>query len=106
MLKCALDLFSVQIAVPFWLPVLAIVALLVRVKLGGPAFFRQKRPGIRGEIFELIKFRTMLDSRDRDGRPLPDSERLTPFGRWLRSTNCPNFGMCCAAISDSSGHVR
>ena len=86
-MKRAFDLLTVLFTAFLWLPLLGIVALLVRVKLGTPVFFRQKRPGRQAEIFELIKFRTMTDARDAAGRPLPDAERLTPFGRWLRSTS-------------------
>ena len=68
-------------------PVLLILAVVVRVKLGSPVLFRQMRPGRDGELFELIKFRTMTDSRDSQGDLLPDSERLTPFGQFLRSTS-------------------
>jgi lipopolysaccharide/colanic/teichoic acid biosynthesis glycosyltransferase len=68
-------------------PVLAIVALAVRLFLGTPVFFRQVRPGLGGRPFELVKFRSMLDAHDRDGRPLRDAERLTRFGRLLRSTS-------------------
>ncbi len=87
MLKRASDLFVVILMTPFWLPVLAIVAVLVRFKLGSPAFFRQKRPGLNAQIFEMIKFRTMTDARDASGQFLPDSVRLTPFGKLLRSTS-------------------
>jgi lipopolysaccharide/colanic/teichoic acid biosynthesis glycosyltransferase len=87
MTKRTFDLLSVVVTAPVWIPVLGIVALLVRWKLGSPVFFRQRRPGQGGEIFELIKFRSMLDARDAEGRPLPDSARLTRFGRWLRSTS-------------------
>ncbi len=75
------------LAAPFWLPVLAVVAVLVRLKLGSPVFFRQKRPGLNGVIFEMVKFRTMTDARDAQGKLLPDAVRLTPFGRFLRSTS-------------------
>ena len=74
-------------------PVLAVTAILVRVKLGTPVLFRQDRPGKREpetgteRIFRLCKFRTMTDERDADGELLPDSERLTPFGAWLRQTS-------------------
>ena len=68
-------------------PLLALVALAVRLKLGSPVLFRQQRPGLRGKPFTLVKFRTMLDARDSNGRPLPDAERLPPFGRWLRATS-------------------
>lgn len=68
-------------------PVMLVVALLVRTRLGRPVLFRQKRPGLHATPFTMFKFRTMLDSVDREGRPLPDSERLTPFGHFLRSTS-------------------
>lgn len=70
----------------FALPLLFLV-LLVRRKLGRPAFFRQVRPGLDGKPFEMVKLRTMTDGRDAHGNLLPDSERLTPFGRFLRSTS-------------------
>jgi sugar transferase EpsL len=68
-------------------PLLAILALLVRVKLGAPILFRQIRPGLRGQPFVIYKFRTMTDARDAQGQLLPDAERLTKFGRFLRSTS-------------------
>ncbi len=68
-------------------PVLAVVAVLVRWKLGSPVLFRQLRPGHHGQPFVLLKFRTMRDARDDNGVFLPDHERLTPFGRFLRSTS-------------------
>lgn len=85
--KRLFDLAVVILAAPLWVPVVLVVMLLVRVKLGAPVFFRQKRPGRHAEIFELIKFRTMLNATDAQGRPLPDAERLTPFGRMLRATS-------------------
>ncbi|AHL32981.1 sugar transferase [Pseudomonas brassicacearum] len=68
-------------------PVIAIVAWQVRRKLGSPVLFRQVRPGLDGEPFEMIKFRTMRDAVDVVGNPLPDSERMTPFGSFLRSSS-------------------
>ena len=68
-------------------PVLAIVALAVRVNLGRPVLFRQRRPGLRCEPFELIKFRTMLDAEDAHGKPPPDALRMTRLGSFLRSTS-------------------
>ena len=68
-------------------PVLLIVAILVRVKLGSPIIFKQKRPGKDEKIFTLYKFRTMTDEKDENGNLLPDSERLTKFGKFLRSTS-------------------
>lgn len=73
------------IAVFWWLYI--IVALLVRVKLGSPVIFSQKRPGLGGKIFTLYKFRTMTDERDAEGKLLPDSVRLTRFGKLLRKTS-------------------
>ncbi len=68
-------------------PVLAVLAILVRLKLGTPVLFRQERPGRGGKIFTLCKFRTMTDKRDEKGELLPDEVRLTKFGRLLRSTS-------------------
>jgi lipopolysaccharide/colanic/teichoic acid biosynthesis glycosyltransferase len=69
------------------LPVLAVVAVLIRLRLGAPVLFRQVRPGRGGVPFTLYKFRTMRECSDSDGRPLPDANRLTPLGRFLRSTS-------------------
>jgi lipopolysaccharide/colanic/teichoic acid biosynthesis glycosyltransferase len=86
-LKRCFDLIAVVLTLPIWLPVVAVIALLVAWQLGRPVFFRQRRPGQQGRIFELIKFRTMRDAADECGRPLPDAERLTGFGRWLRAAS-------------------
>lgn len=74
-------------AIILFSPLLIAVAVLVRVNIGSPVLFRQRRPGLDGKLFELIKFRTMRSATDADGRPLPDSERMTPFGLWLRRTS-------------------
>ena len=68
------------------LPLLALI-WLIRRKLGSPVFFRQTRPGLHGQPFEMVKFRTMTDARGPDGALLPDADRLTPFGRFLRATS-------------------
>ncbi|WP_238538142.1 sugar transferase [Stutzerimonas stutzeri] len=68
-------------------PIIVIVAWLIRRKLGSPVLFRQMRPGLHGKPFEMIKFRTMRDAVDAHSNPLPDSERMTPFGSFLRSTS-------------------
>jgi sugar transferase EpsL len=86
-LKRSFDLIAVLLTAPLWLPLVGFLALLVWRKLGRPIFFRQRRPGFHGEIFELVKFRTMRDAVDVSGRALPDVERLTPFGRWLRAAS-------------------
>jgi lipopolysaccharide/colanic/teichoic acid biosynthesis glycosyltransferase len=86
-LKRVFDLLLVSLAlVPLALP-LAVLAVLVRHRLGSPILFRQVRPGLYGAPFEMVKFRTMTDGRDADGELLPDAQRLTPFGRWLRATS-------------------
>ncbi|MBG0778248.1 MAG: sugar transferase [Desulfovibrionaceae bacterium] len=72
---------------PLWSVALLATAVLVRVKLGAPVLFRQVRPGLGGRPFTLMKFRTMTDKRSADGELLPDGERLTAFGRFLRSTS-------------------
>ena len=87
MVKRLFDLFLVVCLAPLWLPVFAIVAVLVRFNLGSPIIFLQKRPGLGEKIFELVKFRTMLDSRDAHGSLLPDKDRLPRFGQWLRSSS-------------------
>jgi lipopolysaccharide/colanic/teichoic acid biosynthesis glycosyltransferase len=66
---------------------LLLLAWQVRRKLGSPVFFRQVRPGLRGQPFQMVKFRTMTDERGPDGQLLPDAERLTPFGRFLRASS-------------------
>ena len=81
------DLLFVLLTAPLWLPLMGGVALLVAFRLGRPLLFRQMRPGRGGQPFQLIKFRTMTEARDARGEILPDAERLTGFGRWLRSTS-------------------
>ena len=85
--KRVLDLVLIMLALPVLPPAMALVALLVRLKLGSPVFFRQQRPGLQGKPFTIYKFRTMTDARDARGNLLPDTQRLTPCGRWLRSTS-------------------
>lgn len=68
-------------------PIMAVTAVLVRVKLGSPVIFKQERPGLHGKIFTLYKFRTMTDAKDKNGNLLPDDVRLTKFGKMLRSTS-------------------
>jgi sugar transferase EpsL len=85
--KRLLDILIVVLSAPVWIPALIVVALMVRHRIGTPVFFRQMRPGLRGKPFTLVKFRTMTDGRDAAGELLPDSVRLTDFGRWLRTTS-------------------
>ena len=86
-MKRLIDLLLLTIAAPFWAPLIGVIALAVRVQLGSPVFFRQRRPGLHGRIFEMVKFRTMTDARDAQGQLLPDAVRLTPFGRFLRASS-------------------
>ncbi|MCT8089310.1 sugar transferase [Acinetobacter sp. C_4_1] len=87
MLKRVLDFVIASTALLLLSPVYFFVAYKVRKNLGSPILFRQVRPGLNGKPFEMIKFRTMKDAVDEQGNPLPDSERLTPFGQMLRSTS-------------------
>lgn len=87
MLKRFLDIIIASFALILLSPLYAFVAYKVKKNLGSPVFFRQVRPGLHGKPFEMIKFRTMKDAVDEQGNPLPDSERLTPFGQMLRSTS-------------------
>lgn len=86
-IKRTIDILASSIGLLLLSPILVIVASLVRIKLGAPIFFTQNRVGKGGEIFKMIKFRTMLDATDKWGEPLPDEERLTSFGKLLRSTS-------------------
>jgi sugar transferase EpsL len=86
-IKRPLDAGIALVASIVLLPLLLVVAVLVRVRLGGPVLFRQIRPGLYGEPFELLKFRSMTDERGPDGQLLPDERRLTSFGRFLRATS-------------------
>ena len=81
------DLILSVIAIIVLSPVLVLIAVLVRIKLGSPVIFKQQRPGLNGKIFNMYKFRTMTDKRDEAGDLLPDEERLTNFGEKLRSTS-------------------
>ncbi|MFN4109179.1 MAG: sugar transferase [Acinetobacter johnsonii] len=87
MLKRLLDIVIASIALVLLSPLYFYVAHKVKKNLGSPVLFRQVRPGLNGKPFEMIKFRTMKDAVDAEGNPLPDSERLTPFGKILRSTS-------------------
>lgn len=85
--KRVLDVVLSLAALVLFSPVLFAVSLLVYAKHGAPVIFRQQRPGYQGRPFRLYKFRTMRDAYDREGQPLPDAQRLTAFGRFLRSTS-------------------
>lgn len=87
MRKRLLDIIVAAIALFLLSPVLAVLAILVRLDLGSPILFRQTRPGRDTKPFCMIKFRTMRDAHDAEGQPLSDAERLTRFGRFLRATS-------------------
>lgn len=87
MLKRLFDVVAAVAGLALLSPVIAIVAILVRRKLGSPVLFRQVRPGIHGKPFEMVKFRTMRDAVDSQGNPLPDAQRMTRFGSFLRSSS-------------------
>ena len=85
--KRAIDIVCSGLGLIVLSPILLITAVLIRIKLGSPIFFTQDRLGKDGKVFKMIKFRTMLDAVDKWGEPLPDEERMTPFGKFLRSTS-------------------
>lgn len=87
MLKRLFDITCSLFGFLLLIPVLLFVALQIRRKLGSPVLFRQTRPGFRGQPFAMVKFRSMRDLVDAQGHPLPDSERMTPFGNFLRSAS-------------------
>lgn len=85
--KRCIDILLSFLVLIFLSPIIVYFAFLIRRRLGKPVFFRQKRPGLNGRPFEMLKFRTMLDARDAKGYLLPDEQRVTPFGQFLRSTS-------------------
>jgi lipopolysaccharide/colanic/teichoic acid biosynthesis glycosyltransferase len=87
MVKRIIDIGISSTALLLLLPLLAIVASLIRCKLGSPILFTQARPGLDGQPFRMVKFRTMTDARDAAGNLLPDANRLPTFGRWLRASS-------------------
>ena len=86
-MKRTFDLLVSLILLILLSPVLLVIAVLVRIKLGRPVLFSQERPGLHGRLFRLYKFRSMRDAHGTDGRLLPDDERLTKFGRFLRASS-------------------
>ncbi|MBN1311619.1 MAG: sugar transferase [Anaerolineae bacterium] len=86
-LKHFLDILGASIGLVVLMPFMVVVVLLIKFAMGDPFLFRQQRPGLKGRPFTLLKFRTMTDARDASGNLLPDSERLTPLGRFLRRTS-------------------
>ena len=86
-MKFVFDLLVSVILLIVTMPLILIVAALVRLKLGSPILFTQNRPGLNGNTFKMMKFRTMLDAKDKQGNLLPDDQRMTKFGSFLRSTS-------------------
>jgi lipopolysaccharide/colanic/teichoic acid biosynthesis glycosyltransferase len=86
-IKRALDIFLALLSFVLFAPLLIGTAIAVRVGLGSPVLFLQARPGLHGRPFRMVKFRTMRDAQDKHGNPLPDDQRLTRLGRFLRSTS-------------------
>jgi lipopolysaccharide/colanic/teichoic acid biosynthesis glycosyltransferase len=86
-MKRIIDILGAGLGLLLLSPVLAIVAYKIRREMGSPVLFRQTRPGRHGKPFQMVKFRTMRDAVDTDGRPLPDAERLTKLGQFLRSSS-------------------
>jgi len=87
MIKRVLDVMMSLFGLVILFPFILILCYAVRGFLGSPVFFRQARPGLDGKVFEMIKFRSMLDANDSNGNPLPDEERMSPFGSFLRSSS-------------------
>lgn len=87
MIKRVFDIFCAALALLILSPVIAAIAWQIRRRLGSPVLFRQTRPGLNGKPFEMIKFRSMRDAVDARGNPLPDSERMTPFGAFMRASS-------------------
>jgi lipopolysaccharide/colanic/teichoic acid biosynthesis glycosyltransferase len=87
LIKRLLDFIVALGALLVLLPVIIIAAVLIRFKLGSPILFTQERPGLNGKVFKILKFRSMLDGKDKQGNLLPDNERMTAFGSFLRSTS-------------------
>ena len=87
LIKRLMDFLIAALSIIIFSPLLIILAILVRGKLGGPVIFKQERPGLNGKVFKLYKFRTMTDAKDENGNLLDDEYRLTSFGKKLRSTS-------------------
>ena len=86
-IKRCLDVILASVALFILSPLMLVLAVLIRIKLGSPVIFKQDRPGMNERIFKVYKFRTMIDKRDKEGRLLSDEQRLTKFGRILRATS-------------------
>ena len=102
-MKRFFDLMSSFISLLFLLPVIVLIILLVRLKIGSPIFFKQVRPGLNEQIFNMYKFRSMTNECDKNGIILSDKDRLTKFGKFLRSTSLDELpGLWCVLKGDMS----
>jgi lipopolysaccharide/colanic/teichoic acid biosynthesis glycosyltransferase len=102
-MKSLFHFILIFIGLFFLLPVMVLIILLVRLKIGSPVFFKQARPGLNGEIFNMYKFRTMTVECDKNGVLLSDKDRLTKFGKFLRSTSLDELpGLWCVLKGDMS----
>ena len=99
------DFLCAFLACIFLSPVMLVIAILVKVKIGSPVLFAQERPGLHGEIFKLYKFRTMTNERDENGELLPDEQRLTPFGKLLRSTSLDELPELYSILTGDRGII-
>ena len=110
-IKRAIDIFCSGLAIIVFCWLYAIIALLVRIKLGSPVLFTQYRPGLidpktgKERIFKMYKFRTMTDKKDAEGNLLPDEVRLTKFGAWLRSTSLDELPEAFCILNGDSGII-
>jgi sugar transferase EpsL len=102
-MKRLFDLLLAFMGLLVLLPLIVLIVLIVRLKIGSPIFFKQMRPGLNGEIFNIYKFRTMTNELDKYGSLKPDSDRLTIFGKFLRSTSLDELpGLWCVLKGDMS----
>jgi sugar transferase EpsL len=99
LLKRSVDLGIAVLLLFLSAPLILFIALLVRIFLGSPVLFRQLRTGLHGRTFTLHKFRTMTDARGKDGEVLPDADRITPLGRWLRRTSLDELPQLIDVVS-------
>lgn len=104
-IKRIIDLVVTTIGLICISPIFLIVCVLVRIKLGSPIFFKQKRTGKDEKTFEMIKFRTMTDARDENGQLLPDTERFTKFGNFLRNSSLDELPELLNVIKGDSGII-
>ena len=102
-MKRIFDILAITLSFFILIPIVLLVSLMVKFKLGSPIFFKQFRPGLNGKVFNMIKFRTMTCVCDENADLLPDSQRLTKFGKFLRSTSLDELpGLWCVVKGDMS----